>query len=109
MEERGNNNLFFWSGWHDFVKDNSLDIGDFLVFKYDGNSMFKVKIYGRNACEKNVRLAKRKEEYPIPSINKGKQIQENTIIEELKPDSYKESSGQKAINSNKIICELNYF
>lgn len=109
MEERGNNNLFFWSGWHDFVKDNSLDIGDFLVFKYDGNSMFKVKIYGRNACEKDVRLAKRKEEYPIPSIKKGKQIQENTIIEELKPDSYKESSGQKAINSNKIICELNFF
>ncbi|XP_075670925.1 B3 domain-containing protein REM10-like [Castanea sativa] len=54
VEERENNDLFFWGGWHDFVKDNSLDIGDFLVFKYDGNSMFKVKIYGRNACEKDV-------------------------------------------------------
>ena len=109
MEKRGNNGLFFWSGWHDFVKDNSLDIGDFLVFKYDGSSTFKVKIYGRNTCEKDVRLAKREEEYPIPFMKKGKQIQENTIIEELKPDCYKESFGQKAINSNKIICELNYF
>ena len=42
-------------------------------------------------------------------MKKGKQIQENTIIEELKPDCYKESFGQKAINSNKIICELNFF
>ncbi|XP_023914212.1 B3 domain-containing protein LOC_Os12g40080 [Quercus suber] len=104
VEKRGNNGLFFWSGWHDFVKDNSLDIGDFLVFKYDGNStMFKVKIYGRNTCEKDVRLAKREEEYPIPFMKKGKQIQENAIIEELKPDCYKESFGQKAINSNRII------
>ena len=117
MEERGNG-LFFCSGWQDFVKDNSLEIGDFLVFKYDGKSTFKVKIYGRNACEKEIKLAKKNNDYPISFTKKGKhvskkrkkgkQVQEKTIIEEHEPDYYKESFGKKAINSNKRFCELNH-
>ncbi|KAL6283593.1 hypothetical protein ACE6H2_014522 [Prunus campanulata] len=54
LEERGNG-LFFQDGWQGFVKDHHLEDGDFLVFKYDGESKFKVTIYDRTACEKDVK------------------------------------------------------
>ena len=105
MEERWNG-LFFRSGWQEFVKDNSLELGDFLVFKYVGKSTFNVKIYGRNACEKGKKLAKKNNDYPTSFMKKGKQIKEKIIIGELEPDDYKGSFGKKAINYNKIFREL---
>lgn len=47
------NTLSFENGWTDFVKDNSLEPGDFLVFSYLGTSRFNVKIYGKSGCEKS--------------------------------------------------------
>lgn len=44
--------LFFDNGWQDFVKDKSLEVGDFLVFRYDGDSGFDVQIFGKSGCEK---------------------------------------------------------
>ena len=76
--------------------DNYLEIGDFLVFEYDGKSTFNIKICGRNACEKDIRVAKKNNDNPISLEKKEKQVQE------------KESFGKKAIKSNKINCELNY-
>ncbi|XVF36204.1 hypothetical protein REPUB_Repub19eG0038100 [Reevesia pubescens] len=35
-----NDDLFFDEGWVDFVRDHSLECGDFLVFRYDGGSEF---------------------------------------------------------------------
>lgn len=40
--------FFFNSGWPNFVNDNNLEIEDFLNFSYAGNSIFYVKIYGKN-------------------------------------------------------------
>lgn len=47
-----NDSLCFHGGWHQFVLDNSLEFGDFLIFYYGGNAKFYVKIYGRNGCLK---------------------------------------------------------
>lgn len=44
--------MAFEQGWQTFVSDHSLDIGDFLVFKYAGKSHFMVQIFGRSGCEK---------------------------------------------------------
>lgn len=44
--------LFFHKGWQEFVKDNSLEAGEFLVFRYDGNLGFDVQIFGKSGCEK---------------------------------------------------------
>eukprot|EP00268_Persea_americana_P026173 TRINITY_DN2556_c0_g1_i1.p1 TRINITY_DN2556_c0_g1~~TRINITY_DN2556_c0_g1_i1.p1 ORF type:complete len:295 (+),score=47.91 TRINITY_DN2556_c0_g1_i1:21-905(+) len=44
--------LFFDNGWQDFVKDKNLEVGDFLVFRYDGDSGFDVQIFGKSGCEK---------------------------------------------------------
>ncbi|KAF6177079.1 hypothetical protein GIB67_015954 [Kingdonia uniflora] len=47
-----NDDLFIHEGWQAFVRDHSLEIGDFLVFRYSGNSKFSVKMYDRTCCEK---------------------------------------------------------
>lgn len=46
-------NLYFQYGWEKFIEDNSVEVGDFLVFDYDGNKMFDFKLLGRTKCEKN--------------------------------------------------------
>ncbi|KAJ4962529.1 hypothetical protein NE237_022468 [Protea cynaroides] len=52
-----NDLFFFQSGWQSFVKDYPLNIGDFLVFSYCGNSEFYVKVFSRTGCEKKEALA----------------------------------------------------
>ncbi|KAL3623293.1 hypothetical protein CASFOL_032109 [Castilleja foliolosa] len=46
--------LFLEKGWPQFVKDNSVEDGDFMTFSYAGNSMFFVKIFARNGCRKRL-------------------------------------------------------
>lgn len=74
--ERRENGLFLHNhGWHRFVKDHRLQFGDFLVFRYDGESKFKVKIYDRTCCEIDVEVAKRRNGLPAaPSANEGYQL-----------------------------------
>ncbi|KAF6141153.1 hypothetical protein GIB67_006598 [Kingdonia uniflora] len=52
--ERDEKGFFLEHGWEGFVKDNSLKIGEFLIFTYSGNSKFDVKIFGTNGLEKGV-------------------------------------------------------
>ncbi|XXG63506.1 hypothetical protein AAC387_Pa05g1681 [Persea americana] len=47
-----NNALFFQNGWADFAKENLIQMGDFLVFVYLGNSKFDVKVFGKTGCLK---------------------------------------------------------
>ena len=45
--------VYFVDGWQRFVKDHSLKENDFLVFKYNGESLFEVLIFdGESFCEK---------------------------------------------------------
>ncbi|KAF3633593.1 putative oligopeptide transporter 4-like [Capsicum annuum] len=44
--------IYFQYGWPKFVKDNKLKHGDFLIFDYDGNKIFNIKILGSNGYEK---------------------------------------------------------
>ncbi|XP_050899629.1 B3 domain-containing protein Os02g0598200 isoform X4 [Lathyrus oleraceus] len=47
------NTLYFAHGWQQFVKEHSLKENDFLVFKYNGGSLFEVLIFdGESLCEK---------------------------------------------------------
>ncbi|CAI9099064.1 OLC1v1035825C1 [Oldenlandia corymbosa var. corymbosa] len=43
---------YFLGGWTRFVKQNYLEMGDMLVFKYDGIRIFDVKIFGSDSCDK---------------------------------------------------------
>ncbi|MQM10579.1 hypothetical protein Taro_043471, partial [Colocasia esculenta] len=44
--------MFFGDGWEDFVEENLLEEYDLLLFKYKGNSQFKVTIFDKSGCEK---------------------------------------------------------
>ncbi|WJX09394.1 hypothetical protein P8452_00232 [Trifolium repens] len=47
--------VYFVDGWQRFVKDHSLKENDFLLFKYNGESLFEVLIFdGESNCEKAV-------------------------------------------------------
>ncbi|KAI4354081.1 hypothetical protein L6164_002981 [Bauhinia variegata] len=50
------NKLYFKNGWRTFVKENSLQYGEFVIFKYEGNSTFKVKMYGFSCCDKAIEM-----------------------------------------------------
>ncbi|KAH9620992.1 hypothetical protein KSS87_001589 [Heliosperma pusillum] len=54
-----NGHLFFNSGWPTFVNDHSLQCGDSLVFRYDGNSRFTIQIFDESSCEKEEALKAR--------------------------------------------------
>lgn len=44
--------MYFTEGWEQFVNDHSLKENDFLVFKYNGDSLFEVIIFdGESFCE----------------------------------------------------------
>jgi hypothetical protein len=44
--------LVLQTGWKAFVTAHDLNMGDFLVFKYDGTSRLKVLIFDLSCCEK---------------------------------------------------------
>lgn len=43
--------LWFCDGWHEFLEDNSITSGHFLIFRYEGNSSFSVYIYRLSQCD----------------------------------------------------------
>ncbi|CAN6449364.1 unnamed protein product [Victoria cruziana] len=49
---RDSYSLFFHIGWRAFVEHHSLQMGEFLVFRYGGRMQFDVKIFDRSGCEK---------------------------------------------------------
>uniref|UniRef100_A0A2N9EP45 TF-B3 domain-containing protein n=1 Tax=Fagus sylvatica TaxID=28930 RepID=A0A2N9EP45_FAGSY len=48
-----NNGAWFHNGWQDFVEHYSIDVGYFLVFRYEGNSGFFVHIFNLATSEIN--------------------------------------------------------
>ncbi|XP_047333994.1 B3 domain-containing protein REM22-like [Impatiens glandulifera] len=48
--EQTENGVWFGHGWDKFVTDCHLQPGNFLVFQYDGISLFHVKIYRNDFC-----------------------------------------------------------
>ncbi|KAH9309577.1 hypothetical protein KI387_037488, partial [Taxus chinensis] len=52
--------LEFSHGWENFVHHHGIEFGDFLVFKYICESNFKVRIFGRNGCVKNITVCEHK-------------------------------------------------
>ncbi|KAK3231500.1 hypothetical protein Dsin_003381 [Dipteronia sinensis] len=82
--EKDVNGLSFGSGWQEFVKHHSLEVGDFLVFKYHGGSKFSVKIFGKTSCEKGTELAKTKNDRITLPTNNENQKQARGKIQECK-------------------------
>ncbi|KAJ6395302.1 hypothetical protein OIU77_020544 [Salix suchowensis] len=75
LASKGNQNiLYFEEGWREFVQNNALEPGDFLVFSYSGISEFDVTIYGKDGCEKNVVAATEKKTEPYSCVGKQNEV-----------------------------------
>ncbi|KAF9609424.1 hypothetical protein IFM89_016224 [Coptis chinensis] len=86
------NDFFFQNGWQDFAKNNSLVLGEFLVFRYNGNSIFDVKIYDHSGCQKDETLA-------CKAINKS-----TCFIKEEEDNEEREAIISKPISDSKKKC-----
>uniref|UniRef100_A0A5B7CCL1 TF-B3 domain-containing protein n=1 Tax=Davidia involucrata TaxID=16924 RepID=A0A5B7CCL1_DAVIN len=99
------NSLFFQKGWGAFVQDNSLETGDFLLFRYDGNSQFSVEMYGKNCCEKDATEA-------TAMSNKPSQfqrlVQEESAGEQVTPRTSC-SSASEATQEDRALKEATKF
>ncbi|KAL3814722.1 hypothetical protein ACJIZ3_015990 [Penstemon smallii] len=56
--ERSLYEVFIKGGWHNFVCNHYLEVGDFMVFKYVGSYSFLVKLFGPNGCKKEAFASK---------------------------------------------------
>ncbi|KAJ6795764.1 B3 domain-containing protein-like [Iris pallida] len=76
--------LFFEDGWKEFVSDQSLATGDFLVFQYNGHSSFSVMVFDKTACEKKAALSARPSGEDIVDVEEeeGVVVKEEIIEEE---------------------------
>ncbi|KAK4441170.1 B3 domain-containing protein REM9 [Sesamum alatum] len=45
-------NWYFRKDWPQFCEENSLQIGDFVIFNYKGDNLFDFILLGHDACEK---------------------------------------------------------
>ncbi|XP_043816904.1 B3 domain-containing transcription factor VRN1 isoform X2 [Manihot esculenta] len=76
-----NGDVLLGKGWQDFSNYYSLDIGNFLLFKYEGNCQFCVLIFDKSALEI---------EYPCENIFNTKPNSDdlhNTTIKENEDDT----------------------
>ncbi|XBI60366.1 hypothetical protein VPH35_041305 [Triticum aestivum] len=42
--------MYLGPGWEHFARDHDLQLGHFLVFRYDGDAMFTVKMFDNTMC-----------------------------------------------------------
>ncbi|XP_074588729.1 putative B3 domain-containing protein Os04g0347400 [Curcuma longa] len=51
--KREGGTLSFTDGWREFAQAHDFAVGFFLVFRYQGNMVFTIKVYGFNGCLKD--------------------------------------------------------
>ncbi|KAF7845112.1 B3 domain-containing protein [Senna tora] len=85
----------FSKGWGNFVEETKVELGDFLTFKLlADSSKFKVKIYGKTCCEKELPYehlhgGARRKNY---ESEKDKDFEEEDLIE-IDSDSFDDKPG----------------
>jgi hypothetical protein len=48
----GEGQMFLKNGWKRFARSNDIEAGHFIVFKYDGNGEFSVKVFNETMCRR---------------------------------------------------------
>ncbi|XP_058731659.1 B3 domain-containing protein REM16-like isoform X2 [Vicia villosa] len=105
--------LYFTRGWQQFVKEHSLKENDFLVFKYNGESLFEVLIFdGKSLCEKAACYFVRKCQHAAYKEQGGgwsnkKRDSDNSVEEVKTPNGVDEGvSPEKSLHLNSIRVPL---
>ncbi|CAI8584223.1 unnamed protein product [Vicia faba] len=101
--------LYFTHGWQQFMKEHSLKENDFLVFKYNGESLFEVLIFdGGSLCEKAACYFVRKCWQAVNTEQGGgcsgrKRDSDNSVEEVKTPNGVDEDvSPEKSLHVNSI-------
>lgn len=85
--------LYFESGWRDFVFDHSIQVGEILVFRYEGQSSFSVQLFDQSACEKESAFSARPSKYSKEEIRNGQSVLQQqanmalVVVKKEEPDS----------------------
>ena len=82
--------MFFLNGWQQFLMEKSVEEGDFLVFRYAGNSIFDFKLLGRTECEKE-----HTEDVDMDFYKKGFCVNEKDVEEAVEEEVEEEEEGEK--------------
>ncbi|XP_058731657.1 uncharacterized protein LOC131603372 [Vicia villosa] len=107
------NTLYLTHGWQQFVKEHSLKENDFLVFKYNGESLFEVLTFdGESLCEKAACYFVRKCQHAVNTEQGGgcsspKRDSDNSVEEVKTPNGVDEGvSPEKSLHLNSIRVPL---
>lgn len=116
---RETDGVYFSDGWRKFVKDNKVEFGDFLLFKYDGNLSFEVDVYGKTCCEKEVQAEIMQnevvQEEEVPNEVVHRELMQNKVvrIEEIQNENeviqrkvMKNKTVQTEIQDNVVKAEM---
>ncbi|XP_074281459.1 putative B3 domain-containing protein At5g66980 [Silene latifolia] len=69
-----NSRKYFKDGWDTFCKDNDLHVGDFLVFRHQGNLRFEVLIFDSTSCERQIPPLRDPQFQHVDEANKDDQV-----------------------------------
>lgn len=84
--EESKEGVFISNGWEIFVRDKFIQIGSFLVFKYDYKSTsFTIRIFGRNECKREedfvrVKVEADSEQESEHKYHKGTTFRPKTLV-----------------------------
>ncbi|XP_028765854.1 B3 domain-containing protein REM20-like [Neltuma alba] len=92
-----NGGLYFDHGWQQFTKDNSLEVGYFMIFSFDGSNTFKFKIYKTNRCEMIETYEEKEEDKENDSVEEVEEEEEDDEDEDEDAD-VKEEKGEQVKN-----------
>ncbi|XP_065848509.1 B3 domain-containing protein REM13-like isoform X3 [Euphorbia lathyris] len=76
----------FEDGWKHFVEDHDLQIGDFLVFRHEGDMVFDVLVFDRTTCQREYLpiIDIKEEEFEIHDQNRPKYTSTGKKLEKEK-------------------------
>ena len=87
--KRADNKLWFHDGWQEFVERYAIRVGYFVVFRYEGNSVFSVYIFNLSTSEVN---------YQSNALSSSEAMYRNRykFFEEIEDEDYVEFLGSSA-------------
>lgn len=71
--------LYLDGGWSDFAKEHDLSTGDFVVFRYEGNMVFTVKVFDVTCCLKEYEPASCKSPGCSSTSNESSEVESLTL------------------------------